>query len=167
MDSHVGNHRMHSARDVEIGNGGKLMGAFSLSRVFAQIRSFCLAVMRRARVDSDMESELAHHLECMTAELVRQGVPHTEAARRARIAVQPRFRLHGCNVPRSGLHHQLSGHARRVPRRLPGWSVGGRARGMALIQWEPTTAACRAGLALPPAEWVSPSALTGSMAHWS
>jgi len=65
------------------------MGAFSAGRVFAQIRSFCVAAMRRARIDSDMESELSHHLECMTAELVRQGVPRTEAARRARIALGP------------------------------------------------------------------------------
>jgi predicted permease len=34
-----------------------------------------------------MQSELAHHLECMTADLVRAGLPPAEAARRARIAL--------------------------------------------------------------------------------
>lgn len=60
--------------------------AFCL-RMVAQIRSWFRAASRRGRLESDMESELAHHLQCMTADLVRSGVSPAEAARRARLAL--------------------------------------------------------------------------------
>jgi predicted permease len=58
-------------------------------RILAQVRSWWRSATRRSRLESDMESELAHHLECVTADLVRAGVPGSEAARRARIALGP------------------------------------------------------------------------------
>jgi predicted permease len=45
------------------------------------------AALHRDRVESDMDAELAHHLECMTADLVRAGVAPAEAGRRARVAL--------------------------------------------------------------------------------
>jgi predicted permease len=56
-------------------------------RIFAQVRSWLRASTRRGRLESEMESELAHHLECMTADLVRAGLGTKEAARRARMAL--------------------------------------------------------------------------------
>ncbi len=56
-------------------------------RMLAQVRSWLRAATRRGRLESDMEAELAHHLECMTADLVRSGMAPGEAARHARIAV--------------------------------------------------------------------------------
>ncbi len=61
------------------------MGVFSRGfQSVAQIRSWWRAAIRRDRLETDMESELAHHLECMTTDLVRRGVAPAEAARRAR-----------------------------------------------------------------------------------
>src|SRR4051812_47522001 len=64
------------------------MDAFStVRRLLAQIRSWWRAAIVRRALESDMDSELAHHLACMTADLVRAGVPPVEAARRAHIAL--------------------------------------------------------------------------------
>lgn len=64
------------------------MGFRSLAgRRLAQMRSWLRAAMRRGRLESDMEAELAHHLACMTADLVRSGLGPAEAARRARLAL--------------------------------------------------------------------------------
>jgi predicted permease len=43
--------------------------------------------MRRDRLEAEMEVELAGHLECLTADLIRAGHSPAEAARRARIAL--------------------------------------------------------------------------------
>ncbi|HET6206814.1 MAG TPA: ABC transporter permease [Terracidiphilus sp.] len=64
------------------------MGLHSFAgRMLAQMRSWLRAAMRRGRLESEMEAELAHHLECVTADLVRSGLPPGEAERRARIAL--------------------------------------------------------------------------------
>src|SRR5579859_7241679 len=55
-------------------------------RILASTRSWWRAATRRDRLESDMESELAHHIECMAADLVRAGHSPAEAVRRARIA---------------------------------------------------------------------------------
>jgi predicted permease len=55
--------------------------------MLAQLRSWLFAALHRDRLESDMEAELAHHLERMTADLVRSGMAPDEAARRARIAL--------------------------------------------------------------------------------
>ena len=58
-----------------------------LARVVAQPRSWLRAVVQRNRLEAEMEAELACHLEALTADLVRAGHAHAEAARRARIAL--------------------------------------------------------------------------------
>jgi predicted permease len=45
------------------------------------------AVVRRSRLEAEMEAELASHLQHLTDDLVRAGVAPDEAARRARIAL--------------------------------------------------------------------------------
>jgi predicted permease len=63
----------------------------SLRSVFSQIvvrpRSWFRAVVRRDRLEGEMEAELAHHLENLTADLVRAGHSPQEAARSARVAL--------------------------------------------------------------------------------
>ena len=56
-------------------------------RILAQVRSWFRAATGRGRLESDMESELAHHLECVKADLVRSGMSPCEAARRAHAAL--------------------------------------------------------------------------------
>ena len=58
-----------------------------LARVFSQPRSWFRAVAERDRLESEMDAELASHLDHLTADLVRAGVAPAEAARRARIAL--------------------------------------------------------------------------------
>jgi len=57
------------------------------ARVVTQPRSWLRAVVQRNRLEAEMEAELAQHLECLTADLVRAGHAPAEAARRARIAL--------------------------------------------------------------------------------
>src|SRR6202451_523404 len=63
----------------------------SLRSVSAQLvsrpLSWLRAVTRRDRLEVEMEAELAHHLENLTADLIRAGHSPNEAARRARIAL--------------------------------------------------------------------------------
>jgi len=56
-------------------------------RIFAQPKSWLRAVARRNRLEAEMDAELASHLECLTADLIRAGHSPAEAARRARIAL--------------------------------------------------------------------------------
>jgi predicted permease len=56
-------------------------------RFFARSRSWLRAIVRRDRLEIEMEAELAHHLENLTADLIRAGHDPGEAARRARIAL--------------------------------------------------------------------------------
>jgi hypothetical protein len=58
-----------------------------LIRLVSVPRSWFRAVGSRGRLESEMESELAYHLEQLTADLVRAGHAPKEAARRARIAL--------------------------------------------------------------------------------
>jgi predicted permease len=50
-----------------------------------RLRSWLLATMRRARMESEMDAELRFHVEAYADDLVRSGVPHQEAMRRARM----------------------------------------------------------------------------------
>ncbi len=50
-----------------------------------RIKSWLRAATCRSRLESEMEAELAFHLEKYTADLIRSGLPAEEAARRARI----------------------------------------------------------------------------------
>jgi len=55
--------------------------------VFSQPRSWFRAVAQRDRLESEMEAELTHHLDNLTADLIRAGHSPGDAARRARIAL--------------------------------------------------------------------------------
>jgi predicted permease len=58
-----------------------------LVRVLAEPRSWLRAIARRSRLEEEMEAELAHHLESLTADLIRAGRAPAEATRNARIAL--------------------------------------------------------------------------------
>jgi predicted permease len=58
-----------------------------VARSFAQLRSWCRAVIWREHLEEEMEAELACHLENLTADLIRAGHAPVEAARRARVAM--------------------------------------------------------------------------------
>jgi predicted permease len=57
------------------------------ARIFAQPKSWFRAIVRRGRLEAEMQAELAYHVENLTADLARAGHAPIEAARRARIAV--------------------------------------------------------------------------------
>jgi len=57
------------------------------ARIFSQPRSWMRAIFHRNRLEAEMETELAHHLEQLTADLIRAGHSPLEAKRRARIAL--------------------------------------------------------------------------------
>jgi len=53
--------------------------------MWTRIRSWARAMLRRARMESEMDAELRFHIEAFAEDLVRSGVPRPEALRRARI----------------------------------------------------------------------------------
>src|SRR5260370_651949 len=53
--------------------------------VLPRTRSFLKDIFRRSRMEDDMQSELASHMERYVEDLVAQGTPIDEAKRRARI----------------------------------------------------------------------------------
>ncbi|MGC1462232.1 MAG: ABC transporter permease [Terracidiphilus sp.] len=59
----------------------------SLVRIFARPRSWFRSIACRCRLEQEMEAELAHHIESLTADLIRTGQSPAEAARDARIAL--------------------------------------------------------------------------------
>jgi predicted permease len=58
-----------------------------LPRLKAQWKSWFRATTNRAQLEQEMSAELAHHLELLTEDLVRAGIPRAEAQRRARVAL--------------------------------------------------------------------------------
>ena len=58
-----------------------------LARNFAQMLSWLRAFAHRGRLEREMDAELEHHLDALTADLIRAGQSPQEAARRARIAL--------------------------------------------------------------------------------
>ena len=54
-------------------------------RIWNRLQSWLQAVMRRSRMESEMDTELCFHIEAFVDDLVRNGVPRQEARRRARI----------------------------------------------------------------------------------
>jgi predicted permease len=54
-------------------------------KIAARIQSWLRAATHRARLEHEMNEELAFHLESRTQELIRRGIAPEEAARRARI----------------------------------------------------------------------------------
>jgi predicted permease len=53
--------------------------------IFSRFRSWLQATLRRSRMESDMRDELHFHIEAYAEDLVRSGVPHQEAMRRAKL----------------------------------------------------------------------------------
>jgi predicted permease len=60
-----------------------------MARILSQPRSWLRAVCLRNRLEDEMESELAYHLEILTSDLIRSGLSPAEARRRACIALGP------------------------------------------------------------------------------
>src|SRR5437667_6517949 len=54
-------------------------------RLWTRVGSWVRAVLRRSRMESEMDAELRFHIEAFAEDLVRNGVPREEALRRARI----------------------------------------------------------------------------------
>ena len=54
-------------------------------RLWRRIRSWVRAVLRRSRIESEMDAELRFHIEAYAEDLVRSRVPREEVLRRARI----------------------------------------------------------------------------------
>ncbi|PYT92713.1 MAG: hypothetical protein DMG36_13550 [Acidobacteria bacterium] len=53
--------------------------------LWSRFRSWVLAILRRSRIESEMDAELRFHIAAFAEDLVRSGVPRQEALRRARI----------------------------------------------------------------------------------
>jgi len=53
--------------------------------LLSRFRSWLRALVRRSRMESEMDTELRFHIEAFAEDLVRSGVPRQEALRRARI----------------------------------------------------------------------------------
>ena len=54
-------------------------------RLWSRLKSWMRAVIRRTRMEHDMDAELRFHIEAFAEDLLRGGVPRDEALRRARI----------------------------------------------------------------------------------
>ncbi len=53
--------------------------------MFARTKSFLNSLLRRSRLESDMQAELSAHMETYAEDLMTQGIPREEARRRARV----------------------------------------------------------------------------------
>ncbi|PYU69472.1 MAG: hypothetical protein DMG52_28815, partial [Acidobacteria bacterium] len=53
--------------------------------MWSLVRSWLRALLRRSRMEREMDAELRFHIEAFAEDLVRSGVPREEALRRARI----------------------------------------------------------------------------------
>jgi hypothetical protein len=56
-----------------------------MSKLLARFRSFLRSILRRERLESEMEAEIRFHLESRTEDLIREGLTHREAMRRAKL----------------------------------------------------------------------------------
>src|SRR2546428_8490896 len=54
-------------------------------RLWNRLRSWLRAILRRSRMESEMDTELRFHVEAFAEDLVRSGAPRQEALRRARV----------------------------------------------------------------------------------
>jgi predicted permease len=53
--------------------------------LWSRIRSWAGATLRRSQMESEMDAELRFHMEAYAEDLIRSGVPHQEAMRRAQL----------------------------------------------------------------------------------
>src|SRR6266403_4995220 len=54
-------------------------------KMWGRVRSWLHAIVWRSRMESEMDAELRFHIEAFAEDLVRSGVPRSEAMRRARM----------------------------------------------------------------------------------
>src|SRR5205814_3272080 len=54
-------------------------------RMRSRVRSWLRALLRRSRMEREMDAELRFHIEAFAEDLARNGVPREEAMRRARV----------------------------------------------------------------------------------
>ena len=52
---------------------------------WARLRSWVSAMLRRTRMEREMDEEMRFHIEAFAADLVARGVPRQEALRQARL----------------------------------------------------------------------------------
>jgi len=100
---------------------------------WSRLRSWVKAILRRSRMESDMDAELRFHIEAFAEDLVSAGVPRSEALRRARRSCNRRQDRSAANhltldfgVP---THHHLPpvsrrGHPTVRQQHAPGASPG-------------------------------------------
>src|SRR6267154_5384685 len=74
VEPHGRGHRWNPAHDAR--------GSMTL---LSRFRSWLRAIVRRSRIESEMDTELRFHIEAFAEDLVRSGVPREDALRRARI----------------------------------------------------------------------------------
>src|SRR5215472_14416022 len=74
MESHDGCHR-----------GNLVYHTRGSMTLWSRIRSWVQAILRRSRMENEMDAELRFHIEACAQDLIRSGVPRSAAMRRARI----------------------------------------------------------------------------------
>jgi putative ABC transport system permease protein len=97
-------------------------------KLWSQIRSGVRATLRRSGMESDMDAELRFHIETRAEDLVRKGVSHEEALRRARIEFGGIERVKEEGREARGVNFidemlQDLRHGERVLRKSPGFAV--------------------------------------------
>src|SRR5438309_10031937 len=82
--------------------------------LWSRLRSWVQTMLRRSRMESEMDAELRFHIEAFAEDLVRGGLSRQEAVRRARVAFGgiERAKEEGRNGSRVGLVDSLIGDLR-------------------------------------------------------
>src|SRR5215472_5189614 len=96
--------------------------------LWSRIRSWASAILRRSRIESEMDTELRFHIEARAEDLVRNGVPREKALRQVRIEFGgiERAKEECRNARRVSLIETLARnvrHSLRMLRSSPGFSV--------------------------------------------